>query len=233
MESAAPPAGAEEYFDPAGYVWFYFEKSSFVPFFAYDIPFIGLPQWLPLPYKKCAVVVNLGDGPQPLTIDVVSDNSVLFGLHGVHADGVSWLTCTLSVEAPANVHLARYIDSEWAPADKTSEVDLQFATLAYGYLLELAATRTSRSTGYSCTSTRKQPAEKSQPKSAYDWRTVVIEPKPLPGPDLGGTHASPRQHDRRGHYRKLRSGKQVWVKSCKVGKASDGVVFKDYVVRGT
>lgn len=62
----------------------------------------------------------------------------------------------------------------------------------------------------------------------YEWHTVVIEPpKPKVEPK-GGTHASPRLHDRRGHYRKLRNGKLAWVKACKVGNAAKGTVFKDY-----
>lgn len=43
-----------------------------------------------------------------------------------------------------------------------------------------------------------------------------------------GTHASPRQHDRRGHYRTLKSGKTVWVRSCVVGSPDNGVVSKEY-----
>lgn len=66
----------------------------------------------------------------------------------------------------------------------------------------------------------------------YDWTTVVIEPiKPVKSEYKGGTHASPRHHDRRGHLRRTRSGKQVWVRACKVGNPSHGTVFHDYVVR--
>ena len=32
-----------------------------------------------------------------------------------------------------------------------------------------------------------------------------------------GMHASPIAHDRRGHRRRLRSGRTVWVRSCHVG----------------
>ena len=65
----------------------------------------------------------------------------------------------------------------------------------------------------------------------YDWTTVYIEPAKPRADSKGGTHASPRQHDRRGHLRRLRSGKNVWVKAHKVGDASKGIVWHDYEVR--
>jgi hypothetical protein len=53
------------------------------------------------------------------------------------------------------------------------------------------------------------------------------EKKPEP---LGGTHASPREHDRRGHLRRLPGEKTTWVRSCKVGKPDAGRVMKDYIL---
>lgn len=66
---------------------------------------------------------------------------------------------------------------------------------------------------------------------SYDWKTVYIEPSKPQSESKGGTHASPRQHDRRGHLRRLRSGKNVWVKPCKVGDPSKGVVWHDYAIK--
>lgn len=70
-------------------------------------------------------------------------------------------------------------------------------------------------------------------RPTYEWRTVIIEPQKSRQitVDHGGTHASPRLHDRRGHLRRLRSGKNVWVRPCKVGNAALGTVFHDYEVR--
>lgn len=48
----------------------------------------------------------------------------------------------------------------------------------------------------------------------------------------GGKHESPRLHFRRGHVRRLTSGKKTWVSPCMVGDASKGQVFKDYEVMG-
>jgi hypothetical protein len=73
-------------------------------------------------------------------------------------------------------------------------------------------------------------AAKGKPPALFDWHTVEISPRKLKSDPLGGTHASPRLHDRRGHWRICSGGKKVWVKSCKVGDASKGVVFKDYKV---
>ncbi len=64
----------------------------------------------------------------------------------------------------------------------------------------------------------------------YDWTTVYIEPAKPRSDSKGGTHASPRLHDRRGHLRRLTTGKNVWVKACKVGDASKGAIFHDYKI---
>lgn len=64
----------------------------------------------------------------------------------------------------------------------------------------------------------------------FSWHTVKIEPPKPKQEHRGGTHATPRLHDRRGHLRRLKNGKTCWVRACKVGDASKGVVFKDYEV---
>lgn len=67
----------------------------------------------------------------------------------------------------------------------------------------------------------------------YSHKTLVIAPKVTPsGERKGGTHASPRVHLRRGHYRR-RGGKTIWVKPTTVGDKSRGMVTKDYVVETT
>lgn len=63
----------------------------------------------------------------------------------------------------------------------------------------------------------------------FDWHTIEIEPPKTKNEPQGGTHASPRLHNRRGHWRFIKSTqKKVWVNSCVVGDASKGVIFKDY-----
>ena len=72
---------------------------------------------------------------------------------------------------------------------------------------------------------------KGKPPLVYDWHTVKLEPSSHPAEPQGGTHATPRRHQCRGHWRNLKSGKRVWVKDCWRGDASKGTAFKDYEVK--
>lgn len=66
----------------------------------------------------------------------------------------------------------------------------------------------------------------------YDWNTIVIEPPQPKALPQGGTHASPRWHERRGHWRNIKNNKRVWVRNCQVGDRAKGAIFHDYVVKG-
>jgi hypothetical protein len=72
---------------------------------------------------------------------------------------------------------------------------------------------------------------KRKGKSAlYEWRTVTLERKRhgLPSAPKGGTHASPRLHQRRGHWVTSKLGKRFWRAEAVVGKAENGMIFHDY-----
>jgi hypothetical protein len=65
----------------------------------------------------------------------------------------------------------------------------------------------------------------------FDWTTVIIKPGAAKSEHQSGTHASPRLHDRRGHWRHIKkTDKRVWVRNCKVGDAAKGAIFHDYKV---
>ena len=75
-------------------------------------------------------------------------------------------------------------------------------------------------------------ATKGKGPVLFDWRTVDVAPITEKMPHQGGTHASPRLHNRRGHWRTIKkTSKRVWVRDCKVGDAGKGVVFKDYKIK--
>lgn len=59
---------------------------------------------------------------------------------------------------------------------------------------------------------------------------VMHSPKPVDKPHQGGTHASPRMHKRRGHIRRLSSGRTTWIRNAIIGKPGTGAVEKEYAV---
>ena len=64
----------------------------------------------------------------------------------------------------------------------------------------------------------------------FTYKVLTLKPsKRSSGEGLGGTHASPRVHLRRGHIRRL-PDKRIWVNGCVVGDKSKGMVVKDYAV---
>lgn len=66
----------------------------------------------------------------------------------------------------------------------------------------------------------------------YSFTVVSVPSQPiLRGPRGSGTHASPRLHWRRGHFRHLSRGAIIPVAPCLVGSADNGSVEKAYDVR--
>ena len=96
--------------------------------------------------------------------------------------------------------------------------------------LERAATQAYRASIPATHLNKVRMAKGKQPFSVV-WNTVVVKPSAPSLNGNGGTHASPRQHQRRGHWRK-RGDKRFWVRQATVGKAENGIAFKDYQVKG-
>lgn len=65
-----------------------------------------------------------------------------------------------------------------------------------------------------------------QPLFSY-WTLHLTGPKAR-GVPLGGTHASPRLHLRKGHPRQYADGSAIWIDPTMVGNKSLGMVHKDY-----
>lgn len=112
--------------------------------------------------------------------------------------------------------------------------DLDMAYQAALVFLEVLAEAQTPTTGYKLTPNPKNPQRiKRGKKPLYDWTTVVITPRAPKGEHRGGTHASPRPHDRRGHWATSKLGKRYWRRPARVGNPANGFVFHDYLVKGT
>lgn len=118
------------------------------------------------------------------------------------------------------------------------EVSRESILPAFRMAVSIILKLTKASSGYRPTAqptfiNRKRKAKGKQPLT-FDWTTVEIGPLKSKTEPKGGTHASPRLHDRRGHWRTYKAtGKRGWVRDCKVGDSSLGVVFHDYQVKET
>jgi hypothetical protein len=68
--------------------------------------------------------------------------------------------------------------------------------------------------------------------TGWTWHQVEIVPERLvrTSEPQGGSHASPRWHVRRGHWRQLADGRRVFVRACEVGDPERGGVVKDYII---
>jgi hypothetical protein len=74
--------------------------------------------------------------------------------------------------------------------------------------------------------------EKSGKPPLFDFHRIklnAINRSYYPGSDEGSDREGPRLHMRRAHARRLASGKEIWVRSTIVGRASAGALGKDFV----
>jgi hypothetical protein len=105
-----------------------------------------------------------------------------------------------------------------------------FAAICYAPTNHLIATE-----GYRC---KPNPSNANRlrrgKRPLFEWETVLIKSTVVENQvSLGGTHASPKPHDRRGHQRRYKSGKVVYVRSCTINKhkiKEEGFIHHDYQV---
>ena len=119
---------------------------------------------------------------------------------------------------------------------KNEQISLEDVKPVHRMVLAVLIKLAKHSQGYCPTPKRTFINQKRQLKGksaiSFDWHTVEIEPPKLKNDHQGGTHASPRRHQVRGHWRTYKSGKRGWVNECWKGDATKGTVFKDYQIKG-
>lgn len=214
--------------DPTAFHWFDATGGFHAPNEQSQSPLV---EYRP-PFEKCMVVFE-GVGGSGLNVKMLS---MIVGNNP--AEGIIVTVWRIPfkgnpVRSPSLIYLVddgviRYgpTDGEQLPSDKEVQMIL-------GFVSAWLSTMSQKSNAYrptvKDTFTNKRKVEAGK-LPTYDWHTVVIEPAKPKSESKGGTHASPRAHDRRGHLRRLRNGGHVWVRDCKVGNAALGAVFKDYVI---
>lgn len=190
-----------------------------------------LMQYRP-PFERCCVVWS-GATQSHAAYDVVMLVAGTDPEEGVIVNVCKGPVGGMPRALPAMVYLVDDGLLRYGPVDEDAQVTQEEAQAMLGLVaawygsLARGCDSYATSVRQTLTNRRKLAAGKTP---TYDWRTVYIKPVAPRSEARGGTHASPRLHDRRGHLRRLRSGKNVWVKACKVGRAELGTVFHDYEV---
>lgn len=178
----------------------------------------------PLPFDKCAVAGVDGDAKWLILLNQIDD---VVGYTGwtLHRDRYTTHPAFTYFRTPEGVKINLLDKSDGNPEIARGLLatvgvwllSLSHESVAYTPIARKSLINTKR-------------AAKGKGPVLFDWHTVIVAPATQKGPHLGGTHASPRRHDRRGHWRQCKSGKRVWIKSCKVGDVGKGVIFKDYQI---
>ena len=188
---------------------------------------------LPMPFSLCAVALKLPDGGTVLLLmqDRLGSRGVTgWIIRGKTGTQIPAFVYDLDEPTDADGTLqVKKMEGEGSERELTHEIVQTTLNILSAYLLSIHSP--APIPGYTPVDKQKFSNKKRIAKGKapiYEWTTVVIEPPKPKAEPKGGTHASPRLHDRRGHYRKLRSGKLAWVQPCKVGNAAKGTVFKDY-----
>ena len=166
---------------------------------------------LHLPFNKTAVVSSYGSIGM---VDVLTDGGLEVGFY----DPAQSRGCMVAVDE--DFVITRVLG---CPDESASQI-------VSGTLAICASLAHQTAVAHQATPSPRNPARiKRGKKPLFEWRTVVIEPPALPNPPQGGHHATPRAHDRRGHWATSKLGKQFWRKQARIGNAAKGVIFHDYV----
>ena len=180
-----------------------------------------------LPFERVAICGRDKFGDRFLVLcDHADDNTFLvaaWSLLNTHYTKTPMFAAVVDPDI-GGVHIAQ-VDGE-------SEVNKETAAPIMGIICEFLSGV--NPTGYAPTvkssHINRTRAKKGKPPLHYTWKTVTIEPPKQKTEWMGGTHASPRKHQRRGHWRNHPNGTRVWVRDCWVGDATKGTVFKDYKI---
>jgi hypothetical protein len=231
----------------ADYAWFDVEQLTEDDVMGLTHDQIG--NWLrqPMPFPKCAIA-----GTSPIDTDL---NGVVFGVLVTRGPKESNFEDAVFVETSVvnsvTNRIARHTGF-WLRYDQLAADGLKIyfdnpddfkdesivelsrvSSIVLGKLLKTIHAQDAEYKAYAAIPKSNNTKRIRQGKKPmFDWRTVVIDLPKQKFPHQGGTHATPRLHDVRGHW-VTRNGKKFWRKPHQRGDASKGVVFHDYKIKST
>ena len=124
-------------------------------------------------------------------------------------------------------------DGETHDEDKVHMEILSHCIAATYELLEALSCTNIEQSIYQPASPKNAQRIKSHKAPIYETRYLTLKTtkkESFGGGDGTSSHKSPKQHLRRGHIRRLEKG-NIWVNSCVVGDASNGIIDKYYKIK--
>jgi hypothetical protein len=201
-------------------------------------------------FKKSSHVIMLtsieGDNgnvflPIPITLmipscwdDIFSDNTLKTMV--VQQDGTPRLAG--GVPMPFSPYVFEYAMRQLGGYENALQYgveDISYSLRVFLEFIEALSCKNIEFSTFQSAPTKAEAAKRAKKGKLPIYETKVLSLKTtetksgIKSTGLRAGHASPRQHLRRGHIRRLESG-NIWVNSCIVGDASKGVVHKSYEV---
>ena len=173
-------------------------------------------EWTPHPY---ALVI-------PSEWDNTSQASRVLG---TNTNGTGFVAALFNLFPTMCEILANYVGKDKSESDGIDDVAGEASVLLE--LLEALSCRNVEQSIHQQASQKNEQRLKSHKLPIYETKFLTIRQtvKEYSKNGIVTYHASPRQHLRRGHIRRLESG-NIWVNSCVVGDSSKGVIEKQYKV---
>ena len=172
-----------------------------------------------LPFPRTGIVCKANGMVVVLNLWMDKDGLNVHGALG-DRDGVSELPHTLLNEGKK----VMYVDHSMGK----QAVNLMHG-LAYSAIIFLIHVNESGGTAFVSSPHESNARRKAKGKRPlFTWTTVNLDAPRYKSEPKGGTHASPRLHDRRGHWVTSKLGKRFWRKDTKVGSAKNGIAFQTY-----
>ena len=209
----------------------------------------GLIENLPMPFESIAcIMATTSSGNFPVTID----RSTNLMENKQNKNILTFAFWAKDIKQPASI--CTYQDSIYNNISMRFDHGFERRMIAEGHKnyvqshreavslllwaiigISIGAANEEVRTAHRCIANPKNHQRMKRGKSPlFEWQTVVIRPpENKTSVSLGGTHASPKPHDRRGHQRRYKSGKVVYIRSTTINKhkiAEEGFIHHDYKV---
>lgn len=239
-------------FDPVQYTWIDFasgplateedarrlrEKMGHLPFSS-STPH---QDW-PLPFEQMAILLPVrlqgeaySQGAMTTTLERVGDELVFQLWTNADRDrGSVIVRSSGSLAEDSRIYVSpKFMKGVGKDENECAKRGTQSLMVALRRILALAVHGDPQATVARCTGDAVANAKRVRKgkRPFFEWTTVEIKPRSVVSAPSGGTHASPKPHMRRGHVRRLKSGKVVTIKSMIVNKhkmPEEGFVFHDY-----